>query len=178
MPFLTVKFKSSMVLVLPALNDLRLNERSTRGRSLVALELRRSARSGFFSPLKSRLFNKQKIAREITHPYARLFGVLVLSFPAAPLQKRGGASGKGWCIRRTRSRAERRLGAEALVFPNIRAEGVYSWRVNQTPALFRIRSCSGDRAGLPRACRDAAHRAGLFSALVPVQKVGTFIYSL
>ena len=53
-------------------------------------------------------------------------------------------------------------------------ESAYSQRVNQTPGVFRIRSCLGDRAGLPRVCKGAAHRAGLDLALVPVQRIDTF----
>ena len=53
--------------MLPALNDLRLNERSTRGRSLVALELPRSARSGFFPPWKvDSSVNKRLLAKSHT----------------------------------------------------------------------------------------------------------------
>ena len=59
-----IKVSRSVVFGLPPLNDLRLNERSARGRSLVALELLRSARSVFVdSSLNKRSLSKPNSAR-------------------------------------------------------------------------------------------------------------------
>lgn len=150
-----------------------LRERPTRGRRLVVLGLSWSARSVFF-PLKSQLLSKHRIAHEIKHPYARWFDMHVAKiflrhvWKNAP-QEHGGVSREGWCIHPTLSPDQQsgaRLGAGA------RLSRHHSWeclliRSEPNSGLFRIRSCLGDRAGLPRACKDAARTARAFSALAP-----------
>ena len=93
-----IKVSRSVVFGLPPLNDLRLNERSARGRSLVALELLRSARSVFvYSSVNKRSLSKPNSTRP--EGLVCVSGVLPRHLWADAAQKHGGASGKGWCTR-------------------------------------------------------------------------------
>ena len=93
-----IKVSRSVVFGLPPLNDLRLNERSARGRSLVALELLRSARSVFVdSSVNKRSLSKPNSTRP--EGLVCVSGVLPRHLWADAAQKHGGASGKGWCTR-------------------------------------------------------------------------------